>query len=83
MVVCVFLFSLQYEKHHKMIIFFSSCEQVEFHYKLLLKVLLGGLGAEEPECLPLSSSHLKFLRLHGNMEQEVSTSGVCIKSGMG
>ncbi|XP_067397712.1 ATP-dependent DNA helicase DDX31 isoform X2 [Emydura macquarii macquarii] len=63
----------KYEKHHKMIIFFSSCEQVEFHYKLLLKVLLGGLGAEEPECLPLSSSHLKFLRLHGNMEQEERT----------
>uniref|UniRef100_A0A8C0GGE2 ATP-dependent RNA helicase n=1 Tax=Chelonoidis abingdonii TaxID=106734 RepID=A0A8C0GGE2_CHEAB len=61
----------KFEKHHKMIIFFSSCEQVEFHYKLLLKVLLGGQEAEEPECLPLSSSHLKFLRLHGNMEQEV------------
>ncbi|XP_030391356.1 probable ATP-dependent RNA helicase DDX31 isoform X1 [Gopherus evgoodei] len=63
----------KFEKHHKMIVFFSSCEQVEFHYKLLLKVLLGGQEAEEPECLPLSSSHLKFLRLHGNMEQEERT----------
>ncbi|XP_028941140.1 probable ATP-dependent RNA helicase DDX31, partial [Antrostomus carolinensis] len=51
----------KFEKHHKMIIFFSSCEQVEFYYELLLKVLSGGLGLEQ------------FLRLHGNMEQEERT----------
>uniref|UniRef100_A0A8C3K5C4 ATP-dependent RNA helicase n=1 Tax=Calidris pygmaea TaxID=425635 RepID=A0A8C3K5C4_9CHAR len=63
----------KFEKHHKMIIFFSSCEQVDFHYELLLKVLAGGLESEQPERSPVSSAHLQFLRLHGNMEQEVST----------
>uniref|UniRef100_A0A8C8SN83 ATP-dependent RNA helicase n=1 Tax=Pelusios castaneus TaxID=367368 RepID=A0A8C8SN83_9SAUR len=63
----------KFEKQHKLIIFFSSCEQVEFHYKLLLKVLSGGLGAEESACLPRSSSPLKFLQLHGSMEQKERT----------
>ncbi|NXS51946.1 DDX31 helicase, partial [Brachypteracias leptosomus] len=63
----------KFEKHHKMIIFFSSCEQVEFHYELLLKVLSGGLEAEQPEHSSLSSAHLQFLRLHGDMEQEERT----------
>lgn len=67
-----FLFFLQLEKHHKMIIFFSSCEQVEFHYELLLNVLSGGLESEQPEHSSVSFAHLQFLRLHGNMEQEVS-----------
>uniref|UniRef100_A0A8B9EYG9 ATP-dependent RNA helicase n=1 Tax=Amazona collaria TaxID=241587 RepID=A0A8B9EYG9_9PSIT len=62
----------KFEKHHKMIIFFSSCEQVEFYYELLLKVLSGGLESEQPEHSSLSSARLQFLRLHGNMEQEVS-----------
>uniref|UniRef100_A0A8B9NBV7 ATP-dependent RNA helicase n=1 Tax=Accipiter nisus TaxID=211598 RepID=A0A8B9NBV7_9AVES len=61
------------EKHHKMIIFFSSCEQVEFHYELLLNVLSGGLESEQPEHSSVSSVHLQFLRLHGNMEQEERT----------
>ncbi|NWS74030.1 DDX31 helicase, partial [Crotophaga sulcirostris] len=61
----------KFEKRHKMIIFFSSCEQVEFHYELLLKVLSGRLESEQPESV--SSAHLKFLRLHGNMEQEERT----------
>uniref|UniRef100_A0A8C0BIM1 ATP-dependent RNA helicase n=1 Tax=Buteo japonicus TaxID=224669 RepID=A0A8C0BIM1_9AVES len=60
----------KFEKHHKMIIFFSSCEQVEFHYELLLNVLSGGLESEQPEHSSVSSAHLQFLRLHGNMEQE-------------
>ncbi|XP_068269756.1 ATP-dependent DNA helicase DDX31 isoform X2 [Nyctibius grandis] len=60
----------KFEKHHKMIIFFSSCEQVEFHYELLVKVLSGGLESERPT---VSSVHLQFLRLHGNMEQEERT----------
>lgn len=55
-----------------MIIFFSSCEQVEFYYELLLKVLSGGLELEQPEHSSVSSAHLQFLQLHGNMEQEVS-----------
>ncbi|KFZ59622.1 putative ATP-dependent RNA helicase DDX31, partial [Antrostomus carolinensis] len=63
----------KFEKHHKMIIFFSSCEQVEFYYELLLKVLSGGLGLEQAEHSSVSSAHLQFLRLHGNMEQEERT----------
>ncbi|XP_053940494.1 probable ATP-dependent RNA helicase DDX31 isoform X5 [Cuculus canorus] len=61
----------KFEKHHKMIIFFSSCEQVEFHYELLLKVLSGRLESEQSEFV--SSAPLQFLRLHGNMEQEERT----------
>ncbi|NWH56871.1 DDX31 helicase, partial [Geococcyx californianus] len=61
----------KFEKHHKMIIFFSSCEQVEFHYELLLKVLSGRQESEQPESV--SSAHLHLLRLHGNMEQEERT----------
>ncbi|NXY47753.1 DDX31 helicase, partial [Ceuthmochares aereus] len=61
----------KFEKHHKMIIFFSSCEQVEFHYELLLKVLSGRLDSEQPGSV--SSVPLQFLRLHGNMEQEERT----------
>uniref|UniRef100_A0A8B9CUT1 ATP-dependent RNA helicase n=1 Tax=Anser brachyrhynchus TaxID=132585 RepID=A0A8B9CUT1_9AVES len=60
----------KFEKRHKMIIFFSSCEQVEFHYDLLLNVLSGGLESEQPKHSSVSSVHLEFLRLHGNMEQE-------------
>ncbi|NWX96881.1 DDX31 helicase, partial [Nothoprocta ornata] len=63
----------KFEKRNKMIIFFSSCEQVEFHYKLLLTVLSGGLESEQHEHLSVSSTHLQFLRLHGNMEQEERT----------
>ncbi|NXK10357.1 DDX31 helicase, partial [Herpetotheres cachinnans] len=63
----------KFEKHHKMIIFFSSCEQVEFYHELLLKVLSGGLELEQPEHSSASSAHLQFLRLHGNMEQEERT----------
>uniref|UniRef100_A0A8C8B5G9 ATP-dependent RNA helicase n=1 Tax=Otus sunia TaxID=257818 RepID=A0A8C8B5G9_9STRI len=62
----------KFEKHHKMIIFFSSCEQVEFHYELLLKVLAGGLEAQQRGRSSVSPASLQFLRLHGNMEQEVS-----------
>uniref|UniRef100_A0A8C9FIT1 ATP-dependent RNA helicase n=1 Tax=Pavo cristatus TaxID=9049 RepID=A0A8C9FIT1_PAVCR len=62
----------KYEKQHKMIIFFSSCEQVEFHYELLVNVLSGDLESEQPKRSSASSVQLQFLRLHGNMEQEVS-----------
>ncbi|XP_068771112.1 ATP-dependent DNA helicase DDX31 isoform X2 [Struthio camelus] len=63
----------KFEKRNKMIIFFSSCEQVEFHYELLLQVLSGGLESDPHERLSVSSAHLQFLRLHGNMEQEERT----------
>ncbi|KAM6110548.1 ATP-dependent DNA helicase DDX31 isoform 2-T2 [Pterocles gutturalis] len=63
----------KFEKYHKMIIFFSSCEQVEFHYELLVKVLSGGLESEQPKHSSVSSAHLQFLRLHGSMEQEERT----------
>ncbi|NXJ16397.1 DDX31 helicase, partial [Odontophorus gujanensis] len=61
------------EKQHKMIIFFSSCEQVEFHYELLVNVLSGELESEQPKRSSVSSVCLQFLRLHGNMEQEERT----------
>ncbi|NXT57549.1 DDX31 helicase, partial [Pluvianellus socialis] len=63
----------KFEKHHKMIIFFSSCEQVEFYYELLLNVLSGKLESKQPECSSISTARLEFLRLHGNMEQEDRT----------
>uniref|UniRef100_A0A8D2PGP7 ATP-dependent RNA helicase n=1 Tax=Zosterops lateralis melanops TaxID=1220523 RepID=A0A8D2PGP7_ZOSLA len=63
----------KFEKHHKMIIFFSSCEQVEFYHELLVKVLSGGSESDKPGHSSLSSGSLQFLRLHGNMEQEVRT----------
>ncbi|NWI52237.1 DDX31 helicase, partial [Calyptomena viridis] len=62
----------KFEKHHKMIIFFSSCEQVEFYYELLVKVLAGGPELEQPGHSSLSVC-LQFLRLHGDMEQEERT----------
>ncbi|KAF4789189.1 DEAD-box helicase 31 [Turdus rufiventris] len=63
----------KFEKRHKMIIFFSSCEQVEFYHELLVKVLSGGSESEQPGHSPLSSVSLRFLRLHGDMEQEERT----------
>ncbi|NXF09605.1 DDX31 helicase, partial [Smithornis capensis] len=62
----------KFEKHHKMIIFFSSCEQVEFYYELFVKVLAGGPELEQPGHSSLSVC-LQFLRLHGDMEQEERT----------
>ncbi|XP_066436270.1 ATP-dependent DNA helicase DDX31 isoform X2 [Eleutherodactylus coqui] len=48
----------------KMIVFFPSCELVEFHHSLLSSVLpLRSPRKDEPV----------FLRLHGNMEQEERT----------
>ncbi|KAJ8792425.1 hypothetical protein J1605_019644 [Eschrichtius robustus] len=64
----------KFERDQKMIIFFSSCELVDFHYNLFLQTLLSGSGALAPGGLPCASTRLKFLRLHGNLEQEVSLS---------
>lgn len=52
-----------------MMVFFSSWELVDFHYHLFLRTLPSRLGAPASG----ASTPLKFLRLHGNMEQEVST----------
>ncbi|XP_058380349.1 probable ATP-dependent RNA helicase DDX31 isoform X2 [Diceros bicornis minor] len=63
----------KFEKDQKMIVFFSSCELVEFHYNLFLQTLLTSTGAPASGQLPSASMRLKFLRLHGNMEQEERT----------
>ncbi|KAM6183938.1 LOW QUALITY PROTEIN: ATP-dependent DNA helicase DDX31 [Erethizon dorsatum] len=74
--VCLAAFILQkckFEKDQKMIVFFSSCELVEFHYSLFLRTLLSRTGAPTSGQAPSASTRLKFLRLHGNMEQEERT----------
>uniref|UniRef100_A0A2K5MZH6 ATP-dependent RNA helicase n=1 Tax=Cercocebus atys TaxID=9531 RepID=A0A2K5MZH6_CERAT len=74
--VCLAAFILQkckFEKDQKMVVFFSSCELVEFHYSLFLQTLLSSSGAPASGQLPSASTRLKFLRLHGNMEQEERT----------
>lgn len=67
--VCLAAFILQkcrFESDQKMIVFFSTCELVEFHYTLFIQTLLG--GSEAP-----ASPRLTFLRLHGGLEQEERT----------
>ncbi|XP_008974232.1 probable ATP-dependent RNA helicase DDX31 isoform X5 [Pan paniscus] len=74
--VCLAAFILQkckFEKDQKMVVFFSSCELVEFHYSLFLQTLLSSSGAPASGQLPSASMRLKFLRLHGGMEQEERT----------
>ncbi|KAF4016783.1 hypothetical protein G4228_007807 [Cervus hanglu yarkandensis] len=71
--VCLAAFILQkckFERDQKVIVFFSSCELVEFHYTLFLETLLSGSGALAPERLPSTSTPLKFLRLHSALDQE-------------
>ncbi|XP_047624733.1 probable ATP-dependent RNA helicase DDX31 isoform X3 [Phacochoerus africanus] len=63
----------KFEPDQKVIVFFSSCELVEFHHSLFLQTLLGGSGALAPGRLPSASPPLTFLRLHGDMEQEERT----------
>lgn len=50
----------QFSRDNKVIVFVSSCEAVEFLHSLLSSVL--SAGRKPP---------LTFLRLHGNMKQEV------------
>ncbi|XP_003470970.2 probable ATP-dependent RNA helicase DDX31 isoform X2 [Cavia porcellus] len=74
--VCLAAFILQkckFEKDQKVIVFFSSCELVEFHYNLFLQTLQSLTGAPASGPVPSASVGLKFLRLHGNMEQEERT----------
>ncbi|XP_051022926.1 probable ATP-dependent RNA helicase DDX31 isoform X1 [Acomys russatus] len=75
--VCLAAFIMQkckFEKDQKMIVFFSSCELVEFYYSLFLHTLPCLSRAPTSEQPPSASWPLKFLRLHGNMEQEERTS---------
>ncbi|XP_043913856.1 probable ATP-dependent RNA helicase DDX31 [Protopterus annectens] len=60
----------KFEKNQKVIIFFSSCDSVEFHHTIFQKVLCENLEGEELQPQPTFVSQLTFLRLHGNMEQE-------------
>ncbi|XP_078082501.1 ATP-dependent DNA helicase DDX31 [Mustelus asterias] len=60
----------KFEKKQKMIIFFSSCESVEFHYTLFTNVLAPYSDSMALKQLPFSACKMLFLRLHGNMEQE-------------
>ncbi|XP_078502300.1 ATP-dependent DNA helicase DDX31 [Lissotriton helveticus] len=62
-----------YEKKLKMIVFFPSCELVEFHHMLFKNVLNMGPKAESPETSPVAARRLNLLRLHGNMDQKERT----------
>ncbi|XP_045878981.1 probable ATP-dependent RNA helicase DDX31 [Meles meles] len=61
------------EEAQKMMVFFSSWELVDFHYHLFLRTLPSRLGAPASGQPPSASTPLKFLRLHGNLEQEERT----------
>ncbi|XP_077163150.1 ATP-dependent DNA helicase DDX31 isoform X2 [Paroedura picta] len=63
----------KFEKCNKTIVFFSSCEQVEFHHALFQKALAEGPETRvlEPSLFP--PSPLTFQRLHGDMKQEERT----------
>ncbi|XP_042768060.1 probable ATP-dependent RNA helicase DDX31 [Panthera leo] len=63
----------KFEKDQKMIVFFLSCELVEFYYRLFLQTLPACSGAPASRQPPSASTRFKFLRLHGNMEQEERT----------
>lgn len=74
--VCLAAFILQkckFETEQKVIVFFSSCELVEFHYHLFLQTLLSGPGAPASGQLPSGWPLFSFLRLHGSMDQEERT----------
>uniref|UniRef100_V9KI40 ATP-dependent RNA helicase n=1 Tax=Callorhinchus milii TaxID=7868 RepID=V9KI40_CALMI len=60
----------KFEGPQKMMIFFSSCEAVEFHNNLFTKVLITHTAGGEAKPSP---HEVQFLRLHGNMEQEART----------
>ncbi|XP_069465411.1 ATP-dependent DNA helicase DDX31 [Ambystoma mexicanum] len=62
-----------FEKKQKLIVFFPSCEMVEFHHTLFTKVLNTGPQLEGPKPSDETPPQLKFLRLHGNMEQKERT----------
>ncbi|XP_062815257.1 probable ATP-dependent RNA helicase DDX31 isoform X2 [Anolis carolinensis] len=57
----------QFERGQKVLVFFSSCEQVDFHCGLFRKVLA-------PERSSPAAPGLRFLPLHGDMPQQERTS---------
>lgn len=74
--VCLAAFLLQkckFETDQKVIVFFSSCELVEFHYHLFLQTLLSSPSAPAPGQTPSGCTRFRFLRLHGSMDQEERT----------
>ncbi|XP_066222908.1 ATP-dependent DNA helicase DDX31 [Saccopteryx leptura] len=75
--VCLAAFILQkykFETDQKVIVFFSSCELVEFHYHLFLQTLLSEAGeAEVAGPSPSGCPRLRFLRMHGSLDQEERT----------
>lgn len=58
------LLPLQFSDDSKVIVFVSSCEAVEFLHTLFTSVL--------------SNQQLRFLRLHGNMKQEVTPTSLSL-----
>ncbi|XP_006808945.1 probable ATP-dependent RNA helicase DDX31 [Neolamprologus brichardi] len=65
--VCLAAFILdkcKFSQNHKLIVFISSCEAVEFLHSLFTAVLSRPSANHKP---------LRFLRLHGNMKQEDRT----------
>lgn len=58
----------QFSQNNKVIIFISSCEAVEFLHSLFTSVLAADSAQQK--------SKTTFLRLHGNMKQEVRTPDV-------
>ncbi|XP_053138597.1 probable ATP-dependent RNA helicase DDX31 isoform X2 [Hemicordylus capensis] len=60
----------KFEKRHKTIVFFSSCEQVAFHHALFCKVL----GEEWRAVGSERSPPRTFACLHGDMQQKERTS---------
>ncbi|KAJ8413871.1 hypothetical protein AAFF_G00064690 [Aldrovandia affinis] len=71
--VCLASFILakcKFESGHKLIVFLSSCESVEFLLTLFTSVLC---GKTDSVATPKQRPPLVFLRLHGNMEQEERT----------
>ncbi|KAJ8379719.1 hypothetical protein SKAU_G00004970 [Synaphobranchus kaupii] len=71
--VCLAAFILgkcKFESGHKLIVFLSSCESVEFLLSLFNSVLC---GKADPSAAPEQRPPLAFLRLHGNMAQEERT----------
>ncbi|MBZ3888241.1 putative ATP-dependent RNA helicase DDX31, partial [Sciurus carolinensis] len=74
--VCLAAFLLQkgkLEQDQKVIVFFSSCELVEFHYHLFQQTLRNRLQTRAPGQSASASPQLAFLRLHGDMVQEERT----------
>ncbi|KEH37619.1 DEAD-box ATP-dependent RNA helicase 17 isoform X2 [Medicago truncatula] len=60
------------EPSQKIVLFFSTCDAVDFHYSLLTEFLFSAFPQTEEGNRPMFLG-CKTLRLHGNMEQEDRT----------